>query len=323
MVSLLALAASVFFTPLLVAEEVAGESTVGSVLLTDGAEVTGRILLEQSDRLVVDIGFTVVTIPRSAILEVKRDGSAEAVTNDPYGAGDIFRTLEKTVLLPVKDWVDRHGEAVVLVRTGSGLGSGFVIHSSGYVVTNDHVIAGEREISVTVFETEGDSELKKTNYDNVRIVASSTELDLALLKIETSSSEKFVTAPIGDAGVLRQGQTVFAIGSPLGLERSVSQGIVSVRNRPIDGRLYIQTTAEINPGNSGGPLFNLAGEVIGVNNMKIVAAGAEGLGFAISADTLKMFLRNRDAFAFDSRNPNAGFRYNAPPLAENGASAAE
>jgi serine protease Do len=77
--------------------------------------------------------------------------------------------------------------------------------------------------------------------------------------------------------------------------------------------MYIQTTTQINPGNSGGPLFNLKGEVVGVNNMKIVAPGAEGLGFAIPSTILKMFLRNRDAFAFDPANPNAGFRYNRPP----------
>ena len=77
--------------------------------------------------------------------------------------------------------------------------------------------------------------------------------------------------------------------------------------------MYIQTTTQINPGNSGGPLFNLKGEVVGVNNMKIVSVGAEGLGFAIPTANLKLFLRNREAFAFDPANPNSGFRYNRPP----------
>ena len=81
----------------------------------------------------------------------------------------------------------------------------------------------------------------------------------------------------------------------------------------IGGRLYLQTTTQINPGNSGGPLFNMRGEVIGVNNMKIAAIGAEGLGFAISLNVLKSFLDNRDAYAFDPRNPNTGFRYLKPP----------
>ena len=94
---------------------------------------------------------------------------------------------------------------------------------------------------------------------------------------------------------------------------SVSKGIISLKNRLIGGRLYIQTTAQINPGNSGGPLFNNRGEVIGVNNMKIIAMGAEGLGFSIPTRVLKTFLNNREAFAFDPTNPNTGFRYTHPP----------
>jgi serine protease Do len=193
------------------------------------------------------------------------------------------------------------------------LGSGFVINKDGYVVTNNHVIAGEHRISVTIFK-EGERELNRVNYDNVRIVATSAELDLALLKIDSDIEEPFkiVTLAAADQG-LREGQTVFAIGSPLGLDRTVSEGIISVANRVIGGRLYLQTTTQINPGNSGGPLFNLRGEVVGVNNMKIAAVGAEGLGFSISSRTLKSFLDNLEAYAFDPRNPNSGFRYLKPP----------
>jgi serine protease Do len=107
---------------------------------------------------------------------------------------------------------------------------------------------------------------------------------------------------------------VFAVGSPLGLDRTVSTGIISLTNRVIRGRLFIQTTTEINPGNSGGPLFNLKGEVVGINDLKLVGIGLEGLNFAIPVSTLKEFLHNRSAFAFDPRNPNAGFRYNRPPV---------
>ena len=155
--------------------------------------------------------------------------------------------------------------------------------------------------------------LKKNQYDNIRIIAASTQWDLALLKIDGEDIPQFHTVPIGNMDNLKQGQVVFAIGNPLGLERSVSQGIVSIPNRLINGRLFIQSTAQINPGNSGGPLFNLKGEVVGVNNMKIVSQGAEGLGFAVPSGVLKSFLKNRDAFAFDPRNPNNGYRYNSPP----------
>ena len=136
---------------------------------------------------------------------------------------------------------------------------------------------------------------------------------MALLKIEGEGASGFPVVPLGRSIELNQGERVFAIGSPLGLERSVSEGIVSLRNRIISDRIHIQTTAEISPGNSGGPLFNYRGEVVGVNNMKVVSQGAEGLGFAIPVQTLKTFLENRDAYAFDPRNPNAGFRYLSPP----------
>jgi serine protease Do len=200
-----------------------------------------------------------------------------------------------------------------MIRTPIGLGSGFIIHPDGYVVTNDHVVAGERIISVTRFRKDK-NELVKENYDNVRIVATGGNIDLALLKIEVQAKKiKFPSLPLGNSEELKQGERVFAIGSPLGLERSVSEGIVSLRNRIIQSRLHIQTTAEISPGNSGGPLFNYRGQVIGVNNMKVVSTGAEGLGFSIPVRQLKTFLENRDAFAFDPRNPNSGFRYNRPP----------
>jgi serine protease Do len=109
---------------------------------------------------------------------------------------------------------------------------------------------------------------------------------------------------------------VFAVGSPLGLDRSVSRGIVSLTNRVIGGRVLVQTTAEINPGNSGGPLFNLSGEVVGINDLKLMGIGLEGLSFAIPVSVLRDFLNNRNAFAFDPRNPNAGFRYSQPPTRE-------
>jgi serine protease Do len=275
--------------------------------------VTGEIVLEHPDVYYVDLGFNVIEVPKSAVASLSEidpvSGSAAAAVAEDR----LYNVSADRSDQPIKDWVDQLGEAVALVQTPTGLGSGFVIHRDGYVVTNDHVIAGEHRISVTIFK-EGEYELSKVTYDNVRIVATSSELDLALLKIESEGSESFrtVALPAADEG-LREGQTVFAIGSPLGLDRTVSEGIISVANRVIGGRLYLQTTTQINPGNSGGPLFNLRGEVVGVNNMKIAEVGAEGLGFSISSRIVKSFLDNRDAYAFDPRNPNTGFRYLSPP----------
>jgi len=262
----------------------------------------------------VDLGFELLEVPRAAIEAVQvRDVTTGQLPVELQTAETLYEVSTDRRDQTIRDWVDTLGEAVALVQTPTGLGSGFVIHENGYVVTNDHVIAGEHRISITIFE-EGVNELSKVTYDQVRIVATSSELDLALLKIETETPTSFVTVPLAAADEgLREGQTVFAIGSPLGLDRTVSEGIISVANRVINGRLYLQTTTQINPGNSGGPLFNLKGEVVGVNNMKIAAVGAEGLGFSISSGILKSFIDNRDAYAFDPRNPNAGFRYMDPP----------
>ncbi|MDF3057359.1 MAG: hypothetical protein K0R17_1574 [Rariglobus sp.] len=283
---------------------------LSTVQLKSGASIEADVIAEKADRIVVDLGFTVVTVPRDEIesLKSKEVSSLEAVPEN----ADLYRVAGNLPVLSVKENVDRVGEAVVLVRTPVGLGSGFFIHPSGYIVTNEHVIAGEYNITVTQFRR-GATELEKVQYSKVRIVALDSRLDLALLKIEDAGPVLFPTVPLGDGGGLNDGQTVFAIGSPLGLDRTVSQGIVSARTRPLDGQLYIQTTTQINPGNSGGPLFNLRGEVVGVNNMKAMQVGIEGLNFAIPTPVLKNFLRNRDAFAFDPRNPNAGYRYLEPP----------
>ena len=118
-------------------------------------------------------------------------------------------------------------------------------------------------------------------------------------------------APLEDHESLETGQTVFAIGNPLGLERTLSQGVISNDRRSFDGLTYIQTDAAVNPGNSGGPLFNTRGEVVGIINMGIPFG--EGLNFAIPARYVKDFLRNREAFAYDKDNPNSGYHYHQPP----------
>src|SRR5437867_2110260 len=135
--------------------------------------------------------------------------------------------------------------------------------------------------------------------------------DLALLKIDDKDAPVFSRVMLGDADALAVGERVFAIGSPLGLERTVTEGILSTKTREFQGSLYLQTTAQINPGNSGGPLFNMRGEVIGVTNMKL--AFGEGLGFAIPVENVKYFLQHRDSFAYDNDNPSNPYRDLAPP----------
>ena len=283
-----------------------------TVRLKNGGAVTGEVLSRKTDRVIVDLGFTVVSVPADEIDHIAEAGipGAPAVTAET--GADLYRLALNPPALSVKENAGRCAEAVVQVRTPIGLGSGFVINSEGYVVTNEHVIAGEYQITVTLYQ-HGPGGLQNIQFKRVRIVALDAAIDLALLKIEDGADRVFPTVPLGDSDALNEGQTVFAIGSPLGLERTVSEGIVSLRSRAMDGQLYIQTTTQINPGNSGGPLLNLRGEIVGVTNMKAMMAGVEGLSFAIPTATVKGFLRNRDAFAFDPRNANSGYRYLDPP----------
>ena len=199
---------------------------------------------------------------------------------------------------------------MISIETPGGKGSGFIINADGYAVTNHHVIDGETRISAILYENTPNG-LRRRRIEDVAIVALNPFTDLALLKLPPQKDLKLGHVYLGSLDDLNAGDGVFAVGNPLGLERSVSQGIVSTRNRNFEGLVYLQTDTAINPGNSGGPLFNLRGEVIGVTNMKLTLG--ENLGFAIPINYVKDFLKNREAFSFDKDNPNTGNRYLDPP----------
>ena len=280
------------------------------IVLKNGAELRGEVLKEREDSVVLDLGHTVLTLPRAEI-SVLEKATASAKAAAVQGE-DIYFVEPGREAVTVEKNVQRVAESVVQIQTASGLGSGFIINKLGYVITNQHVIAGEREITVVVYRKKPGG-LEKQPFTQVKIIAMNGFLDLAILQIDDPAAALLPFVPMGDSETLTQGQEVFAIGSPLGLERSVSKGIVSIRARENGGRWYIQSTTQINPGNSGGPLFNARGEVVGVNNMKAAGVGVEGLGFSIPSNVMKLFLKNREAFAFDPRNPNSGFRYLPPP----------
>jgi len=285
-----------------------------TIQLKDTAAISGKILAEKSDSLIVDVGYTALVIPRSAITGITKAAAASNATLAAaagVGAGQFYSaTTRSSVARDVSSLVKQIGEAVVQVRTPGGLGSGFFINQDGYLITNFHVIEGETEISVEVY-LQRDGQLDRETYKRVKIIAINKFHDLALLQIEDKGAPKFKSVTLGSADALSVGDGVFAIGSPLGLERTVTQGILSTKTRQLEGELYLQTSTQINPGNSGGPLFNLAGEVVGVTNMKITFG--EGLGFAIPVELVKSFLDHRDAFAYSTDNPNNPFRYLEPP----------
>jgi serine protease Do len=284
-----------------------------TVQLKDAAAITGKILTEKSDSLILDVGFTVLQIPRTAVVNVTRaaNDTAAPILTAPAASGQFYSASTKVAAArDVSSLVKQIGEAVVQVKTPGGLGSGFFLNEDGYLITNFHVIEGETEISVEVYHQKN-GQLDRETYKQVKIIAINKFHDLSLLHIEDKDAPKFKSVALGSADALNVGDGVFAIGSPLGLERTVTQGIISTKTRQLEGNLYLQTSTQINPGNSGGPLFNLAGEVVGVTNMKITFG--EGLGFAIPSELVKSFLDHRDAFAYSTDNPNNPFRYLEPP----------
>ena len=181
---------------------------------------------------------------------------------------------------PFEDFFKRFGNpnAPRGPQRSNALGSGFVISEDGYIVTNNHVIEGADEISIEFFSG-------KTL--DAKLIGTDPKTDIALLKVESDAPLPFVN--FGDSNVMRVGDWVMAMGNPLGQGFSVSAGIVSARNRELSGTYddFIQTDAAINRGNSGGPLFNMDGQVIGVNTAILSPNGGSiGIGFSMASNVV-------------------------------------
>ena len=296
------------------------------IVLKEGQIITGKILVEKQTQLYIDIGISVLTIPKDKILKYEYDDAVNTEDSDANdlniadagkpvenASNQLYKTanLKKTT---IEKCVDRVSEAVVKISSPGGSGSGFFINEDGFLITNYHVIEKETRIEVTVFQ-KAKNRFETKKFKKVKIEAINPFVDLALLKIEDLGDMKLSFVYLGDIENIKTGEEVFAIGNPLGLERTVTNGVISTKNRAFEGLLYIQTNADINPGNSGGPLFNLAGEVIGVTNMGYIFLG--GLGFAIPVNYVKHFIENREAFTYDKDNPNSGYKYIQPDRRRN------
>ncbi len=171
-------------------------------------------------------------------------------------------------------------QAAPAPRIQKGMGSGVIISKDGYVLTNNHVVDGAKEVIITLAD--------QKEYKG-RIVGSDRQTDVAVVKID--GHESFPASILGNSDALKVGDWVVAIGNPFGLDRTVTAGIVSAKGRVIGAGPYdnfIQTDASINPGNSGGPLLNMQGEVVGINTA-IVAQG-QGIGFAIPVNMVKTLI---------------------------------
>jgi serine protease Do len=194
------------------------------------------------------------------------------------------------------------GNAGVVIGRQRAIGSGFVIDPNGYIITNAHVVRGAQRVQVVLPVSNADGSLdaalsSRTNIVPARIVGVTNEIDLALLKIDGG---KLPALSIALYRNLRQGEAVFAFGSPQGLRNTLTHGVVSAVARQTDPdspMVYIQTDAPINPGNSGGPLVNVNGEVVGVNTFILSQSGGnEGLGFAIPSGVLNVAYRQLRKF---------------------------
>lgn len=183
----------------------------------------------------------------------------------------------------LKEFRDRQGQGQDRPRRTSSLGSGFVISEDGFIVTNNHVIDGADEILIEFFPGDGQPSTEVP----AKLVGTDPNTDIALLKVDLDQPLSYV--PFGDSDLMRVGDWVMAMGNPLGQGFSVSAGIVSARNRALSGSYddYIQTDAAINRGNSGGPLFNMDGQVVGVNTSILSPNGGSiGIGFSMASNVV-------------------------------------
>ena len=274
--------------------------------LGNGNRIQGRVLRTTEQTIFVDVGYDVLKVPTAAVL--RRE------TIDGQRTGGVVREkLWARAELPersVTEGAKAMGEAVVKIEAAGGQGSGFVTHEDGWVVTNFHVVAREVEVDVVVYSL-GKNGFEPRTVRRCKVAAINPNMDLALVKMEAPSDLKLKTIYLGDSDGMQVGDTVYAIGAPIGLDRTVSSGIISVTNRTFEGRCHFQITTPINPGNSGGPLFNLRGEVVGVNSSGYT--GLQGLNFAIPSKYVIDFLNNRDAFALDNTRSQNGVHYLPAP----------
>ena len=226
--------------------------------------------------LVEKLSPSVVNITTSSTVPNRQELNPQLPPGSPFE--DLFR-----------DFMDREQNgAPRRQRRGTALGSGFIISADGYVVTNNHVIENADQIEIEFF----DGRLMEAT-----VVGTDPKTDIALLKVKAKDKLKFVR--FGDSNKAKVGDWVLAIGNPLGQGFSVSAGIISARGRALSGSYddFIQTDAAINRGNSGGPLFNMDGEVIGVNTAILSPNGGSiGIGFSMSSAVVEKVIDQLTTF---------------------------
>ncbi len=289
----------------------AGGSRAETIQLKDHNRISAPVIKESADHVYVDLGFDILKIPRNVIASIDAPGaSAQPAPSAMPSESKGLYTLGNPQVYSTVEGVEAFGPAVVVVKSPAGLGSGFIVHEDGYLITNFHVIEGQKHFTVTQFVQAG-AELKRVIHKKIRIVALDAFHDLAVLQIEDEHEAPFPKVVLSLNEPV-YGESIFVIGNPAGLERTVTEGILSHTGRLFEGSLYLQLDASVNPGNSGGPLFNGHGQVIGVVNMG--SRVMQGLNFAIPVRHVAFLLDHIEAYAYDTSNSESGFVYvSAPP----------
>ena len=261
-----------------------------------GHVMTGVVAALVSAALCLGVGYAAitngwVTVPTSSSLtSVKSNTSGSGSAKAKSGEAADWSAVAKEVSDSVVS-ID------VATSDGSAKGSGAIISDKGYIVTNNHVISGAKQIQVT---------LANGTIYSAQIVGTDTTTDLAVIKLDNPPSD-LKAAEFADSDNLAVGESVMAIGNPLGYDDTATVGIVSALNRPVtvsdDNNNDIVTNAvqidaAVNPGNSGGALVNMYGQVIGINSAKITATGYEGLGFAIPINTVQPIINNLKQYGY-------------------------
>src|SRR5271166_6341367 len=194
-----------------------------TLILKDGQRVTGEVVAEKQNALYVDLGYDLLRIPRDQIASrSKLDESNAGLKISPRGVELDTSGFYSTGVLkpsPVKELVSKYGEAVISIETPSGKGSGFLINKDGYAITNDHVVQGESRISAILY-VDVPGGFSRRRIEDVELVAFNPFVDLALLKLPLPADLKPSHVILGNADDVNAGDTVFAVGNPLGLERS-------------------------------------------------------------------------------------------------------
>ena len=300
----------------------------GVLLVGAGSGFGGAYLAGRANRQMVDSGSEQSSQTNSGDSSKQEEASSNAQSSAPtldelQSGASISHTVSSKAefntdgtFMYTRDLVSAVRDSIVYIEvyinyrgenTLYGAGSGIVISSDGYILTNAHVTDGYDAYTVQVSTTDPETGTGVSDKYDAVLVGSDTDTDLAVLKIDADNLQ---VAVLGDSDTLHLGDDVVAIGNPLGLETSVSKGIVSGLNRQLSDSnrslSSIQTDAAINSGNSGGALFNMYGEVVGVVNEKLINNYAENVGFAITINEAKTVINDLISKGYVTGRPILG-----------------